>query len=605
VRSGGRAARIVGQRARRSIRGDGDGAALGVEFGTWHTKTVPLTNAPSPLVPDAPRPLGTPAIVFLVLAYPALFILGYALKPWPTAPAALWPGYAIPFVAYLRLAPRWWPAVALISAGWELAAYPLIARFVTGASPGIGVELALAAANILTALIPAALSRFLDVSRLEDPALPNPSPLWLLAFPLGVLPGAVLGTLAHSGFAFTPALAQDLAIWEASAVLGIITFSPVVYGLISEPTPDRAAPARPWELLAVGAVTSALSAWLMLVKTPWSTQYPPQFLFGVPLMWLALRFSRAAVSYGVIVAALTVCAASAQDFGAFAGMASRGVWAAVVFPMQLFLVTACGGAHLINLLTLKEHTLVAALGRTNERLHRYAHELDEAEDSARRATAADLHDGVGQLLAGQAMLLGALKPMVAGAMANTLLEDATLASHEAQKGIRTMIQDLSPPELEETSIERVLEGLARLFETRYRFTVSIRVSGHGPVSAELLRVAYRVVRELLFNAYKHSRTDRAEVIVDQFAEHIDIAVVDRGVGFDAARRTSADGASFGLLHLFERLRAVGGSVDLDSAPGQGCRANVRLPLGPANDVALGEDSSPYALPRRPLPGANA
>jgi signal transduction histidine kinase len=579
--------------------------ALGEVSGTWQNQAVSLTTAPSPLVPGTLRPLGTSAITFLVLAYPALFILGYALKPWPNAPAALWPGYAIPFVAYLRLAPKWWPLVALVGAGWEIATYPLIDRFVTGAYPGIGVELALAGANILTAVIPAALSRFLDVSSLEDPALPNPSPLWLLAFPLGVLPGALLGTLAHSGFVFTPELAQDVAIWEASAVLGIITFSPVVYALIPDPSPVRTAPARPWELLAVGALTSALSAWLMLVKTPWATQYPPQFLFGVPLMWLALRFSRAAVSYGVMVAALTVCAASAQDFGAFAGMASRGVWAAVVFPMQLFLVTACGGAHLINLLALKEHTLVAALGRTNERLHQYAHQLDEAEDSARRATAADLHDGVGQLLAGQAMLLGALKPMVAGTMANTLLEDATFASHEAQKGIRTMIQDLSPPELEETSIERVLDGLARLFETRYRFTVNVRVSGSGPISAELLRVSYRVVRELLFNAYKHSRTDRADVIVDQFQEHIDIAVVDRGVGFDAARRTSADAPSFGLLHLFERLRAVGGSVDFDSAPDQGCRANVRLPLHRTNGTVPADAPEPYPAPRSPSPGAHA
>ena len=517
-------------------------------------------------------------MLVLVFAYPLLFVLGYALKPWPAAPAALWPGYAVPFIAYLRLPPRWWLMVALIGAGWELAAYPLVDRFVTGAYPGLAAEMALAAANILTSLVPAALARYLGIGRLDDTSFPNPSPLWLIVFALGVVPGAVLGTLAHSDFTPTPVLLQNVAIWGASAVLGIITFSPVVYGLISPPTAARITPARPWELLAVGALTLGLSAWLMLVSTPWATQYPPQFLFGVPLVWLALRFSRTAVSYGVVVAALTVCAASAQDFGAFAGMASPGIWAGVVFPMQLFLVTAGGGAHLINLLMLKEHALVGELGRSNERLHQYARELNEAEDTARRATASDLHDGVGQLLAGQAMLLGALKPMVAGTLAHTLLDDAMSASYEAQKGIRTMIQDLSPPELEETTIEGVLHGLARLFDSRYRFKVSVHVAGGGEVGEDLLRVTYRVVRELLFNVYKHSRTDCADVIVDQFAEHLDIAVVDHGVGFDAARRTSESGASFGLLHLFERLRAVGGSVEFDSAPGQGCRANVRLPF---------------------------
>ncbi len=537
-------------------------------------------NVPSSRKPGAPRPLGRSAIAFLVFAYPLLFVLGYALKPWPSAPAALWPGYAVPFIAYLRLPPRWWPLVALLGAGWEFAVFPLVDRFVTGAYPGLATEMALAVANVLTSLLPAALSRYLIAGRLGDSSFPNPSPLWLVVFALGVIPGAALGTYAHAGFTLSPALAQNVAIWGASAVLGIICFSPVVHGMISPSAPVRRTTARPWDLLAVGTLTVGLSAWLMLVHTAWATQYPPQFLFGVPLVWLALRFSRAAVSYGVVIAALTVCVASAQDFGAFAGMTSPGVWAEVVFPMQLFLVTACGGAHLINLLTLKEHALVGELGRTNERLHQYAHELDEAEDTARRATASDLHDGVGQVLAGQAMLLGALKPMVTGALAHTLLDDAMVASHEAQKGIRTMIQDLSPPELEETSIERVLQGLARLFDTRYRFKVSVHVAGTGTISEDLLRVTYRVVRELLFNAYKHSRTDRADVIVDQFAEHLDIAVVDHGVGFDAARRNSEAGASFGLLHLNERLRSAGGSVEFDSAPGQGCRANVRLPVDP-------------------------
>jgi len=534
----------------------------------------------------APAALGAPALAFLLVGYPLLFLLGYALKPWPSAPAALWPGYAVPFVAYLLLAPRWWGAVALVSVGWELAAFPLIDRYVTGAYPGLKAELGLTLANLLTPIVPVALARYFGCSNVEDPVAESPSPLWLVALALGVLPGAVIGTWAHMDFRGLPQ-AGSIMIWCASAVLGIITFGPIVFSVVGQRMARSMAPARPWEFFAVAVLMVSLIAWLTLGRAPWAQQYPPQFLFGVPLVWLALRFSRTEVSWGVVLAALTVCAASAQDFGAFAGIANPGTWTGEVFPMQLFLVTIGGGAHLINLLTLKQHALLGELGLTNERLHRYAHELDEAEDSARRATASDLHDGVGQLLAGQAMLLGALKPMVGSPQAQLLLDDAMSASHEAQKGIRSMIQDLSPPELEETSIDGVLHGLARLFETRYRFKVAVTVAGSGTVGEDVLRVAYRVVRELLFNAYKHSRTHGAEVIVDQFAEHLDIAVVDRGVGFDPSRPNSASGASFGLLHLSERLRAAGGAIEFDTAPGQGCRANVRLPLTPpASDAQL-------------------
>ncbi len=528
----------------------------------------------------APPALGAAALVSLLLGYPVLFVLGYALKPWPAAPAALWPGYAIPFVAYLLLTPRWWPAVAALSVGWEFLAFPLIDRFVTGVYPGPRVEMALAAANVLTAMLPVAIARYLRVSRPENPVVEGLSPLWLIALAVGALPGAVLGSYAHMDFGGPPPPLGTILIWCASAVLGVITFGPIVYGIIMRGPARRVTPARPWEFFAVATLMVALVGWLTLVRTPSALKYPPQFLFGVPLVWLALRFSRTEVSWGVVLAALTVCAASAQDFGAFAGMTSPGVWEGAVFPMQLFLVTICGGAHLINLLTLRQLALMRELGRTNERLHRYAHELDEAEDSARRATASDLHDGVGQLLAGQSMLLGALRPMVGGGQAQGLLDDAMSASHEAQKGIRSMIQDLSPPELEETSIEGVLQGLVRLFETRYRFRVALQIAGTGAIPDEVLRVAYRVVRELLFNAYKHSRTDGAQVIVDQFAEHLDIAVVDHGVGFDPLRASAPGGASFGLLHLSERLRAVNGAIEFDTAPGHGCRANVRLPLSP-------------------------
>lgn len=561
---------------------------------------MPLSTATSPREPGASRPLGTASIAFLIAAYPLLFFLGYALKPWPAAPAALWPAYAIPFVAYLRLPPRHWPVVALISAGWEFAAFPVIDRFVTGVHPGIAAEAGLALANILTSILPAAVARGLGLGRVEAPSLANASPLWWVALPVAALPGALLGAYVHARFAFAPGTAQNVAIWCAAAMLGLITFTPIVYAAVTRQPSLRVTPARPWEFLAVAALTIALTAWLTLVRTPWSLPYPPQFLFAIPLVWLALRFSRVAVSYGVIIAALTVCASAAQDFGAFAGMSRPGAWTELVFPTQLFLVTACGGAHLINLLTLRQHALLGELGRTNERLHLYAHELDEAEDSARRAAASDLHDGVGQLLAGQSMLLGALKPMVEAPQAQTLLDDAIAASHEAQRGIRSMIQELSPPELEETTVEGILHGLARLFESRYRFKVSVQVASTGDVSEEVLRVTYRVVRELLFNAYKHSRTDRADVVVDQFRDHLDIAVVDHGVGFDAARPTSASGISFGLLHLFERLRAVGGTIDFDTAAGQGCRANVRLPLRP-----LGAESRGYAPGVAGSPGVSS
>jgi signal transduction histidine kinase len=532
----------------------------------------------SPKDPGAAYILRPAAAGWLIASYLVLFALGYALKPWPTASAALWPAYAVPVVACLLLPYRWWPAVALVSMLGEFVELPLLTRFIAGRHAGLLAEFGLASANILTSMVPVALARALGIGHPSDRLFPRPSPLWLVAFPLGVVPGATLGGWVHAQLAHTSLAAEPVMIWAASSVLGMLTFGPLAYRLIEPSRPPAPTRAGLPERITVVLMTLGLSAWLIAVPWPWTVRYPPHFLFGIPLIWLALRFGRVAVASGVAIAALTVCIGSAQGLGAFAGVTTPVAWSELLFPTQLFLIILCGGTHLINLLTLRQRALVEELGGTNERLREYAQELDRAEDNARRAAAADLHDGIGQLLAGQAMLLGALRPMVSGDQAQAFLHDALAASQEAQTGIRTMIQDLSPPELEEASVGGVLQGLARLFESRYRFRVRVQVSGAGGVGDERLRIIYRVVRELLFNAYKHSRSDRAEVIVDQFADYVDIAVVDSGVGFDPAapRRRS-----YGLRHLTERLATVGGTIELDTAPGAGCRANVRVPLASA------------------------
>ena len=553
---------------------------------------MPTPSAPPPDDSGARRVLSASAIVWLLATYLVLFALGYALKPWPTASAALWPSYAVPAVAYLLLPYRWWPAVALVAAIGEFAAIPVISYMIPGMHPSAANVVGLAAANTLTSMLPIALARWLGIGQLEYRTFPRPSPWWLVAFPLGVLPGAMLGGYVHARVAGVTLTAEPVTIWAASSVLGIMTFGPILIRLIAPPRRPEPSPARAFEQVFIGALLLLLSTWLILVPWPWTVRYPPHFLFGVPLIWLALRFARLPLSLGVAIAALTVTVGSAQGLGAFAGVTTPAAWSELVFPTQLFLIIVCGGAHIINLLTLRQRALIDELGRSNARLREYAHELDRAEDTARRGTAADLHDGIGQILAGQAMLLGALRPMVTGDQAQGFLNDSLIASQEAQIAIRGMIQDLSPPELEETSVGAVLHGLARLFESRYRFRVGIKVSGGGVISDERLRVMYRVVRELLFNSYKHSRADRAEVIVDQFTEHIDIAVVDEGVGFDPTAPRAAGRATFGLAHLTERLATVEGTIEIDTAPGSGCRANVRIPL------SASAGSSAEANPRK-------
>jgi signal transduction histidine kinase len=300
-------------------------------------------------------------------------------------------------------------------------------------------------------------------------------------------------------------------------------------------------------------------------------------LFAAPLAWLALRFSRRATNIGVVIVATGVVFFAEYGVGIYRDLVNVAGWGEVVISIDVFLVIGCGGALLVNLMTLKQRALLDELAREHTALRDYARALGVAEETARRKTAADLHDGIGQVLAGQSMTLAAMRVHAGHSPLGVLLDEATKASREAQEGLRVMIQDLTPPGLDQASLAETLRWLANFFDTRFGFEVAWRVTGTAELPRERMRLIYRCIRELLMNARKHSQRRCAEVEVDVSAEMVEITVVDEGVGFDPRRAEGSSGKRFGLAQLRERVRAAGGTLALDTVIGEGCRVTVRLP----------------------------
>ena len=139
-----------------------------------------------------------------------------------------------------------------------------------------------------------------------------------------------------------------------------------------------------------------------------------------------------------------------------------------------------------------------------------------------------------------------------------MLAGAEAATAEARQQVRDLIADLRAGELESTNLP-----------------------------ADTPRLVFRIVRELIFNAYQHSHGTRAWVrshIVDDKAI---IEVFDDGRDFSHAdARPQAAGHGLGLTQLFERAEAVGGSVRLGSRNGIDSLVTVVLP------VHLGEPELP-------------
>jgi CheY-like chemotaxis protein len=116
---------------------------------------------------------------------------------------------------------------------------------------------------------------------------------------------------------------------------------------------------------------------------------------------------------------------------------------------------------------------------------------------------------------------------------------------------------------------------------RLHIDVNVRAVDDPPLPEEMKILVFETVRELLFNCAKHSGVQRAEVGIALTDGTLYVTVSDEGVGFDPLKHAKPGkmGTGFGLFGVRERLQLVGGSLEIASAPGAGCRFHLRVPLG--------------------------
>lgn len=209
------------------------------------------------------------------------------------------------------------------------------------------------------------------------------------------------------------------------------------------------------------------------------------------------------------------------------------------------------------------------------RLKAMTSELLLAEENERRQLAADLHDGLGQILALVALKLTSLRGAAAPGLAPLLLEVEELVA-EADSTARSIGFELSPPILHDLGLEPAVQWLAENIEERYGIRIDLRLDGRPKPTDERTRVLlYRSIRELLINAAKHSGVKRVRVVLEREGGHLCAEVSDEGVGMDSR---ALHESGFGLLSMSERLQHLGGTMRVFSAPGLGMRVRLRAPI---------------------------
>lgn len=221
------------------------------------------------------------------------------------------------------------------------------------------------------------------------------------------------------------------------------------------------------------------------------------------------------------------------------------------------------------------------LVRSQARLRSLATELSLAEQRVRRQVATELHDYLGQLLVvARHKLTQTMRGVEDPGLANQLKE-ADNALESAISYSRSLVGELTPPVLREFGFTMALTWLAQQMQ-RNHLRVDLQLSAPSmDLPDDEAVLIFLSIRELLMNVVKHAYTDRATVSVSLTPQgEWEIAVIDKGRGFDpdlTAVEHKGKLDYFGLFSIRERMAALGGRLEVLSAPQHGTRAVLVLP----------------------------
>jgi two-component system sensor histidine kinase UhpB len=238
------------------------------------------------------------------------------------------------------------------------------------------------------------------------------------------------------------------------------------------------------------------------------------------------------------------------------------------------------------------------LDNANKELRRLSQRILEVQESERRLIARELHDEIGQQLTGIKMLLETLEesvpdvsgpPRSAGADAaldksldRSLyapgLSEISAAVAMTLERVRDLSLDLRPAVLDSLGL---LPALQWQFERYTRLTgIIVDFSADGldhRLPARLEAGTYRLIQEALTNVARHAGV--SEVIVQIYVSEgtLSLYVVDTGAGFDVEKALAA-GGSTGLTGMRERADLLGGTLTIDSLPGEGATIHANLSI---------------------------
>lgn len=149
-------------------------------------------------------------------------------------------------------------------------------------------------------------------------------------------------------------------------------------------------------------------------------------------------------------------------------------------------------------------------------------------------------------------------------------------------GMREIIYNLRPMSLDNLGLTVTIDAYCLQLKKNYDIEVDFQNSAQEPEVPAIWKVTlYRILQEACGNVVKHAKATRIDITLSQETEQLHLTIRDDGVGFDTKKMIDPANEQFhgfGLSMMKERVALLGGTIQIDSVPGEGTTVSVSIPL---------------------------
>ncbi|MFC4323717.1 sensor histidine kinase [Litchfieldia salsa] len=198
----------------------------------------------------------------------------------------------------------------------------------------------------------------------------------------------------------------------------------------------------------------------------------------------------------------------------------------------------------------------------------------------RQRMARDLHDTLAQGLAGLIMQLEAVDAHLQNGNINRseeIIQQSMIRARETLKNARKAIDDLRTKSVEETDFNHEILNRIKEFKETAAIEVNYEIETIQQLSSLTMEHSLFIVSECLANIVKHSQAKMVKITVKNVNDFLKIEIIDNGIGFNP-RSIGKHSGRYGLLGLRERVRLIGGKLEINSCPGKGAKVSINVPV---------------------------